>query len=66
MIGGVYDLDLAVTDVENYVASGENVIDWSNTLVIVTYASGGQTTEPVTVSARGAGATWQVSACWRG
>lgn len=85
MIGGVYDLDLAVTDVENYVASGENGIDWSNTLVIVTsdhsnsymrnesvlgvgdlgevgtdvtYASGGHTNELVTVSARGAGATY--------
>jgi alkaline phosphatase len=36
MIGGVYDLDLAVTEVEAYVASGVNGIDWSNTLVIVT------------------------------
>ena len=85
MIGGVYDLDLAVTEVENYVASGVNGIDWSNTLVIVTsdhsnsymrnesvlgvgdlgevgtdvtYASGGHTNELVTVTARGAGATY--------
>ncbi|NTW53176.1 MAG: hypothetical protein HGB15_00060 [Chlorobaculum sp.] len=36
MVGGVYDLDKAVTEAENYVASGENGIDWSNTLVIVT------------------------------
>ncbi|WP_292000935.1 alkaline phosphatase [Chlorobium sp.] len=85
MIGGVYDLDLAVTEVENYVASGVHGIDWSNTLVIVTsdhsnsymrnesvlsvgdlgevgtdvtYASGGHTNELVTVTARGAGATY--------
>jgi len=95
MVGGVYDLDLAVTEVENYVASGENGIDWSNTLVIltsdhsndymkiqeelgigdlpaqvgmpyafeypdgeVTYSSTGHTNELVTVSARGAGATY--------
>ncbi|WP_167599270.1 choice-of-anchor I family protein [Chlorobaculum sp. 24CR] len=85
MIGGVYDLDLAVTEVENYVASGVNGIDWSNTLVVVTsdhsnsymrnesvlgvgdlgevgtdvtYASGGHTNELVTVTARGAGATY--------
>lgn len=36
MVGGIYDLDLAVTEVENYVESGVNGIDWSNTLVIVT------------------------------
>ncbi|AOS83391.1 hypothetical protein BIU88_04075 [Chlorobaculum limnaeum] len=91
MIGGVYDLEMAVTAAENYVASGVNGIDWSNTLVIVTsdhsnsylraqeelgmgdlpeqngksypdgevtYASGGHTNELVTVSARGAGATY--------
>jgi alkaline phosphatase len=36
MVGGVYDLDKAVTEAENYVASAANGIDWSNTLVIVT------------------------------
>jgi alkaline phosphatase len=85
MIGGVYDLEMAVTAAEKYVASGVNGIDWSNTLVIVTsdhsnsymrnesvlgigdlgevgtdvtYASSGHTHELVTVSARGAGATY--------
>ncbi len=84
MIGGVYDLDLAVKEVEDFV-EGTNGIDWSNTLVIVTsdhsnsymrnesvlgigdlgvvgtdvtYASGGHTNELVTVTARGAGATY--------
>jgi alkaline phosphatase/2',3'-cyclic-nucleotide 2'-phosphodiesterase (5'-nucleotidase family) len=36
MVGGVSDLDKAVTEAENYVASAANGIDWSNTLVIVT------------------------------
>lgn len=36
MVGGIYDLDKAVTEAEEYVASGEYGIDWSNTLVIVT------------------------------
>jgi alkaline phosphatase len=85
MIGGVYDLDLAVTEVEKFVASGVKGIDWSNTLVIVTsdhsnsymrnesvlgqgdlgevgadvtYSSTGHTNELVTVTARGAGATY--------
>ncbi|NTV67193.1 MAG: hypothetical protein HGB06_05820 [Chlorobaculum sp.] len=91
MVGGVYDLEMAVTEAENYVASGEYGINWSNTLVIVTsdhsnsylraqealgegdlprqsgksypdgevtYGTGGHTNELVTVSARGAGATY--------
>ena len=36
MIGGVYDLDQAVRAAEAYVESGENDMDWSNTLIIVT------------------------------
>lgn len=85
MIGGVYDLDLAVTGVEGFVELGANGIDWSNTLVVVTsdhsnsymrnesvlgvgdlgkvgedvtYSSTGHTNELVTVTARGAGATY--------
>jgi alkaline phosphatase len=91
MIGGVYDLEIAVTEAENYIGSGVSGIDWSNTLVIVTsdhsnsylraqeelgegdlpaqsgksypdgevsYGTGGHTNELVSVSARGAGATY--------
>lgn len=91
MVGGVYDLEMAVTEAEHYIESGGYGINWSNTLVIVTsdhsnsylraqevmgkgdlptqsgkrypdgevsYGSGGHTNELVTVSARGAGATY--------
>uniref|UniRef100_Q3ATJ6 Alkaline phosphatase n=1 Tax=Chlorobium chlorochromatii (strain CaD3) TaxID=340177 RepID=Q3ATJ6_CHLCH len=91
MVGGVYDLETAVTEAEYFIASGANGINWSNTLVIVTsdhsnsylraqeelglgelptqngsnypdgdvtYGTGGHTNELVSVSARGAGASY--------